>query len=240
MIVTIMQPAYLPWLGYFHRIMCADVMVLLDHVQIDRNSKTKFTNRNRVRTPDGWTWLTVPIRSKGLHGDLRINEIEVNHESDWATKHWKTLKSCYGKAAHFREHAAKIESIYENRWPLLSDWAGATTDYLLREAFAIKTPVVSSASLGIASQKEQLILDICVALRATQYISGPFGRDYLDIGKFEAAGIDVVFHDYAHPHYEQAFDGFQPYMSAIDLLFNCGSAGVDIIKTNQSLKVHSK
>jgi len=231
-----MQPAYLPWLGYFHRIMYADIHVILDHVQIDKNSKTKFANRNKVRTRENWSWLTVPIKTKSNFGELELNQIQIDSESNWAEKHWKTLRACYGKAPFFRDHASFFEQLYANKWRRLSELNAEATEYLLKEAFEIDTASVCSSTLDVRSQKDDLILDICVALKATKYISGPFGRDYLNAGKFADAGIEIVYHDYIHPEYQQTFPGFEPYMSAIDLLFNCGKNGVNIMKEDQPLQ----
>ena len=236
MIVTIMQPAYLPWLGYFHRTMCADVHVIIDHVQIDKNSKTKFANRNKVRTRENWAWLTVPIKTKGKFGKLELNQIEIDPESNWAEKHWNTLRSCYGKTPYFKEHTAFFEQLYGKKLRLLSELNTDVTDYLFKQAFGINTAFVYSSTLDARSQKDDLILDICLELKATKYISGPFGRDYLNIRKFSEAGIEVVYHDFIHPEYQQAFPGFEPYMSAIDLLFNCGPNSIDILKENQTLE----
>lgn len=236
MIVTIMQPAYLPWLGYFHRVMCADAHVILDHVQIDKNSKTKFANRNKIRSRESWSWLTVPIKTKGKFGNLRLNEVVIDPESNWAEKHWLSLRACYGKAPFFKEQAFFFENLYAKKYKFLSELNAEVSDYLLNRVFGINTPSQLSSTLAVQSKKEDLILDICIKLGATKYISGPFGRDYLDTAEFEAAGIEVVYHNYIHPRYEQAFPGFEPYMSVIDLLFNCGPSSIDVIKKDQPLE----
>lgn len=103
MIVSINQPAYLPWLGYFHRIAVSDAHIVLDRVQFEKNS---FTNRNKVRTSEGWCWLTVPVKTASKFGDLCIDEIEVANERQWAAKHWQTLRLNYSKAPFFGQHAA--------------------------------------------------------------------------------------------------------------------------------------
>ena len=118
MIVSINQPAYLPWLGYFHRIASSDLHIVLDHVQFEKNS---FTNRNKVRTSTGWTWLTVPVKTKGLFGDLAINKVEINNTSNWRDKHWKTLSQIYNKAAFWREHATSLREVYQRPWTRLGD-----------------------------------------------------------------------------------------------------------------------
>jgi hypothetical protein len=222
MIVSIMQPAYLPWLGYFHRILSSDLHVVLDHVQLDTNSKTRFTNRNKVRTPEGWTWLTVPLLTKGKRGSLEIDKLETDEASRWREKHWRSLVHCYSRSAHFAEHAPFFEAMYGRPWPLLRDVMRESTDYLLRRGFGIETPFRYSSEMKLEARKDDLILDICVAVGATSYLSGPFGRDYLDASKFRTAGIELRFHDYRHPEYRQAFEGFEPFMSAVDLVFNHG------------------
>ncbi|MES2661921.1 MAG: WbqC family protein [Pseudomonadota bacterium] len=236
MIVTIIQPAYLPWLGYFHRISCADIHVVLDHVQIDKNSKTKFANRNKIRTPQGWSWLTVPIKTKGKSGELELNAIEIDQEASWKEKHWQTIKTCYSKAPFFKQNASFFEEIYSKNWLHLCDLNAAITEYLLQHAFQIVTPSLTSSSMNLTQQKDDLILEICLQLKATQYISGPFGREYLDKDKFNKAGIEVIYHDYNHPTYTQLFQEFEPYMSAIDLLFNTGPDAMSILKKDQILK----
>src|SRR5437016_6290091 len=126
MIVSINQPAYLPWLGYFHRIAAADVHIVLDHVQFEKNS---FTNRNKIRTRDSWSWLTVPVRTAGKFGQLPINEIEIVNEKKWAIKHWQTLRFSYAKAPFFVEHATFFESVYARAWHKLVDLTGEITAY---------------------------------------------------------------------------------------------------------------
>jgi len=227
-----MQPAYLPWLGYFHRIAMSDLHISLDHVQIDRNSKTKFANRNKIRTQQGWCWLTVPIKTKGRQGDLAIDQLEIAADTDWAAKHWQTLKQNYARAPFFVQHAPFFEAIYARHWDRLVDLTGAITDYLLL-ALGIRTPALKSSEMGVAGVKDELILNLCKAVNASTYLSGPFGRDYLDARTFESAGIRLLFHDYQHPLYQQAYPGFEPYMSAVDLLFNLGPESLRVIMEGQ-------
>src|SRR5207249_4338568 len=135
MIVSINQPAYLPWLGYFHRIAVSDAHVVLDHVQFEKNS---FTNRNKVRTREGWCWLTVPVKTAGKFGALPINEVRIANENLWASKHWATLMLNYSKAPFFNQHAEFFEDIYTRRWEKLADLAREITEYMLN-AFGIHT-----------------------------------------------------------------------------------------------------
>lgn len=218
MIVSINQPAYLPWLGYFERILHSDLHIVLDHVQFEKNS---FANRNKVRTADGWTWLSVPLRTKGHFGDLAIDRIAIANERPWTRKHWDTLRFSYRRAAHFAGEAAYWEDVYSRRWERLADLQRHTLTHQL-DALRIDTPLRSSSALGVGGTKAELVLNLCRHVGATVYLSGPLGRDYLEPTAFEAAGIELRYQDYEHPVYVQAHPGFEPYMAAVDALFCLG------------------
>jgi len=229
MIVSINQPAYLPWLGYFHRIAVSDAHIVLDHVQFEKNS---FVNRNKIRTPEGWCWLTVPVKTSGKFGELPINEIEIANETKWALKHWQSLRLNYAKAPFFGQHSAFFENIYARPWHKLADLAGEITAYLLN-AFGINTKIYFSSQMKASGKKDELVLNLCRELGATAYLSGPLGRDYLREDLFGNHGIKVRYDDYQHPTYPQLYSGFEPYMSALDLLFNAGPASLEVILKNQ-------
>lgn len=229
MIVSINQPAYLPWLGYFHRIAVSDVHVVLDHVQFEKNS---FTNRNKVRTADGWCWLTIPVRTAGKFGDLPINRIEIDNEKPWGRKHWSTLRLNYARAPYFQDHARFFDDIYQRSWTKLSDLVIEVTRYLL-DTFGIQTKLIFSSQLAIAGKKEELLLNLCRELGATEYLSGPLGRNYLRQEVFHSHAISVRYDDYQHPTYPQAYSGFEPFMAAIDLLFNVGPGSLEVIRKAQ-------
>lgn len=229
MIVSINQPAYLPWLGYFHRIAVADAHVVLDHVQFEKNS---FTNRNKIRTTEGWCWLTVPVRTAGKFGQLPIHEIEIVNEKKWAVKHWQSLRLNYAHAPYFPQHAAFFEGIYARPWVRLADLAREITAYLM-DAFAIKTRLQYSSQMKLSGKKDELVLNLCRDMGATIYLSGPLGRNYLREDLFLSNGIAVRYDDYRHPAYPQAHPGFEPYMAALDVLFNAGPASFKIMMEGQ-------
>lgn len=216
MIVSINQPCYLPWIGYFDRISLSDVHVVLDHVQFEKNS---FVNRNRIRTQTGWNWLTVPVVTKGFFGNLPIDALQVADGGRWAKKHWGSIQANYGKMAgfplhgpFFREHLMtrpRNESFLEEIMPL--------TQYML-SSLRISTPLVRSSALKASGAKSDLVLNICKDVGAKAYLSGPFGRDYLDLKSFEKAGIEIVFHDYVPTRYKPPIPGLQMTMSTLDLL----------------------
>ena len=203
MTVSIMQPAYLPWLGYFDRLNQSDIHIVLDHVNLDSNSKTKFANRNKVRTPESWTWLTVPLKSKGKHGNLYLNEAEICDASPWRRKHWQTLKSCYSRSPFFLKHFHFLEQMYQLDWRLLIDLIDKSTSYL-KSSLGITCHTIKSSEIGVVGDKSELILNLCKAVGAKKYISGPFGKEYLNHKPFEVAGIELSFHDYNHPEYKAA------------------------------------
>jgi hypothetical protein len=229
MIVSINQPAYLPWLGYFHRIAASDAHIVLDNVQFEKNS---FTNRNKVRTHDGWCWLTVPVMTAGKFGNLAINEVKIANEKAWGAKHWHTLRLNYSKAPFFAQHADFFESVCSRPWDRLADLAREVTVYLL-DAFGVRTELHFSSQMAAGGKKDELLLNLCRELEATDYLSGPLGRNYVREELFRRENITVRYDDYLHPTYPQVYPGFEPYMSALDLLFNAGPASLEIMLKNQ-------
>ena len=232
MIVSIMQPAYLPWLGYFDRVLQSDLLITLDHVKISMGDRNQFVNRNRIRTAQGWCWLTVPIRhSKG--GRPPINRTQVSGATRWQIKHWRSIEACYRRAPYFDLVASALWPIYDTPWVNLLDVIEAVNGVLFQQ-LDITVPTCSSAEMNVEGGKSDLVLNLCKKVGANRYISGPFGRDYLDQTVFERANIELSFHDYRHPKYPQLFSGFEPFMSAIDLLFNHGPASLDILRDREN------
>jgi WbqC-like protein family len=229
MIVSINQPAYLPWLGYFHRIAAADAHIVLDHVQFEKNS---FTNRNKIRMRQGWGWLTVPVETAGKFGDLPINRLRIAADRPWAKKHWETLRFNYSKAPFFHQHAAFFENIYARPWEKLSDLTREITAYLL-DAFRIETKLYFGSQMKASGEKDELVLNLCRELGATAYLSGPLGRNYLREELFREHTIAVRYDNYHHPEYSQVYPGFESPMAAVDLLFNAGPKSWEILSKDQ-------
>lgn len=224
--VSIAQPAYLPWLGYLQRIAISDCHVVLDHVQFEKRS---FTSRNKIKTPEGWCWLSVPVKTKGAYGQVTIDALEIDNQKDWRSDHWKTIVKCYGKAEYFAQHRSFFEDVYTQKWERLLDLCNVITPYLLK-ALEISTPLLHSSQMQSRSAKDELILDLCREAGCTCYISGPFGRDYIRPEIFQQAGIGLTYDDYQHPEYKQLWQAqFEPNMSAIDLLFNCGPESLSVL-----------
>jgi hypothetical protein len=234
MIVSINQPAYLPWLGYFDRIDASDLHIVLDHVQFEKNS---LVNRNRIRTPSGWTWLTIPLATKGRFGGLPIRDLRSADGGRWRKKHWKTLEMNYVRAVGFLDHFDELRAIYgdEQFGNAFLPPVMRLIDYQLK-VMGVRTKIVSSSALGVDGSKSALICNLCRAVGAKTYLSGPFGRDYLDLEAFEADDIDVLFHDYAPQPYTQVWPGFEAAMSALDVLFCCrAGAAASIMRSGRRI-----
>ena len=223
--VGIHQPMYLPWLGLFDRISRCDLFILLDNVSY---SKNYFLNRNKIKTANGWTWLTIPVSFKGNSHKL-IKEIEIDNRSDWRKKHWLSIYHSYKNASYFATYSEIFEHFYKQEWRYLSE---ATSQMLfsLLKILSINTPVRMASALNVEGRKEELILNTCNLVQATEYLSGPDGRNYLNPELWAEHQMKVEFHDYVHPQYPQLYGDFLPYMSIIDLLFNCGPESLTILK----------
>jgi hypothetical protein len=234
MILTAHQPVYLPWLGLFHKVALADHFVSFDDVQY---SPRDWQNRNRVKTPAGVTWLTVPVLDAG-HRDKKLWEMEINNTVPWRRKHWRTLTYSYQKAPFFDLYAGFFEQLYRTEWRLLCDLNHHIFRWLLT-TMGFDRPISIASAQGFKGVKSDLVLDMCKRKGATHYIFGSLGTDYADIAEFESAGISVSFQDYKHPVYPQMHGLFVPNLSVIDLLFNCGPAAGSIILSGNQTHVAS-
>ncbi|SFC24297.1 WbqC family protein [Pseudoalteromonas denitrificans] len=227
MITSINQPAYLPWLGYFERISNSTQHIVLDHVQFEKNS---MVNRNKIKTAQGWCWLTIPLKTSGKFGDLALNKIEVNNTQKWQKKHWNSLYFNYKKSPFFALYAEELNHFYEKKWELLSDILKWQLTFFLN-ALEIKTPIIYSSEYDFQTTKSDLVLDICKNFKTQTYLSGPFGRDYLESELFIKNNINIAFHDYKHPTYQQMQGDFISHLCILDLLCNYGSNSINILKT---------
>ncbi len=217
---VILQPSYIPWRGYFHQIQKADVFVFFDDVQFDARG---WRNRNRIKTPQGAQWLTIPVRKKGARtaGTL-VKDVRITWDSDWSRKHLAALRLAYGSAPHFRRYEPLLEEFYARRDELLADFTIDFTTALARELGIGDRRFVRSSALGGAGRKTDRLLGILQALGADHYISGPSARAYLDEAMLAAAGIGVEYMEYDYPEYEQRHPPYDPQVSILDLLFTTG------------------
>lgn len=217
MIISIHQPAYLPWLGYFDKIQRSDYFIYLDSVQLEKNSYT-YTYRNKIKTPQGSTWLTIPLKTKGYTTNS-IRDIRIDNSQHWKKKHLKNIFFNYKKAKFFDEVYPKIALLYEVDFDFFSDLAYQHMVFWLKE-FNINTKIVKSSTLNIESKKSDLVLDLCSNFRASKYLSGALGKDYLKEGGFDHHQIKIEYQNYRHPVYRQVNGEFLPYMGIVDFWMN--------------------
>ena len=229
MILTAHQPSYLPWLGLFAKMAKSDVFVFLDTVSY---SKWDWSSRNKIRTPDGWMWLTVPVLSRGKNNQL-FTEVKIDNTKQWMRKHWKAIEMSYSRTPYFHLYKDFLEDVYQREWLYLADLDEHITRFLI-DTLGIKIKFVkASTSLQLDGRKSSLVLDMCLKMKADVFIFGGEGQNYANVQDFESAGIQVVFQDYKHPVYPQLHGEFISNLSVTDLLFNCGPKSLDILMSNE-------
>ena len=224
--VSILQPSYLPWLGYFDLMSRADTFVFLDDVQFTRRD---WRNRNKIRTREGWAWLTVPVVQKNRFAQ-KLCETRIDNSIPWKRKHLESLRVHYARAPYFDLYFPYFDSLYNRPWDSLGDLCFETLGYL-KECLKIETPTLKSSELQVGEAKAEKIISLCRRLGATHYLSGDAGQSYLSPDDFKRQGITLEFHQYRHPEYGQRFPGFVSYLSVIDLLFNHGDRSPEILRT---------
>lgn len=216
--IAILQPNYLPWKGVFDIINLADIFVFLDDVQYTKND---WRNRNKIKTPKGIQWITVPVKSNSIK--QKIFEVEVSNKVNWQRKHYYSFLANYAKAKYFKEYEFLIEDFYiKNHWKKLSDLNIYTTKKIA-EILNIKTNFFLSSELNILSQdKNQRLIDIIKYFDGKIYISGPAAKKYINIDKFKKNNIEIYFMNYNYPEYPQLYGNFIHEVTVLDVIFNCG------------------
>lgn len=228
---VILQPGYLPWLGFFEQMSRADVFVYLDDVQYTKND---WRNRNRIKTKDGTQWLTVPV---SFQFGQRILEVPINHTSPWARRQLQALHSWYQRAPFFERCIPDLSAILNKRHDLLVDLDIELTTWLQMQ-LGLRVPVQRSSALGITSNDRQMrLIEICRTLGCDAFYEGRAGMNYMDTALFQAHGVTVEFQDYTHPVYRQLWtreQGFISHLSIVDLLFNHGPESLMILTGRKS------
>ena len=225
--VAIIQSNYIPWKGYFDMINSVDEFILLDEVQFTRRD---WRNRNRIKTPAGPVWLTIPVRVKGKYFQ-KISETEVS-DPQWAEQHWKTLTANYGRSPHFSAYREVLERCYlecnESHLSLVNRRFLETICKIL----GIATHIVDSATYGLVEGKTERLVSLCAQAGADVYVSGPAAKAYIEEEIFRQAGITVEYFDYSgYPEYPQSHPPFEHAVTILDLLFHTGSKATEYMKT---------
>lgn len=221
MIVAAHQPNYLPWLGFFEKIARVDHFMLVDCAQFVKRGTFGWIHRNKIRTREGWQWLSLPVINKGKR-EQTCAEAELQNQQDWARKHWAAIEYNYRAAPHFERYSGPFRDVYAREWTHLTPLSAALIRAVC-DAFGIETPIAIASDHGVQGESSGLVAAVCAHYRADRYLSGVHGKDYLDLDYLRSEGVVVEFQDYQHPVYDQCHPGpFEPGMCALDVLFNHG------------------
>ncbi len=228
--IAIAQPTYLPWLGYFDLLDQVDRFVFLDSVQFEKRS---WQQRNRIKTPTGLQWLTVPVISRGRRNQ-RIAEAEIGEEF-WHD-HLRSIEMNYRRAPFFNQYYGVVDELIRSLAPnsgLASLTIGLTRWFT--EAMGIRTPLIRSSELPVQGKRTELLAEICGLLGATTYLSSLGSAEYLvnELAVMTERSVEVAFQHYEHPIYRQLFPPFQPYACILDLLFNEGENALAIVRSGR-------
>lgn len=221
--IAVLQPSYLPWLGFFEQMMSVDTFVFYDDAQYTKND---WRNRNRLKSKDGFVWLTIPVNGST---SLQIREVKIDGRQNWQVKHKKTITQLYSKAPFFEEVSTILEPLWVRKYVFLLD-AIVDSISVVAKYLSIDTKVMFSSEIGATGDKNEKLVNMCKTLGARNYYSGAAAQDYLDSVLFAKNGIEVAFQHYNHPEYQQMHGNFISHLSIVDLLFNCGKKGKQIIK----------
>jgi hypothetical protein len=235
MILFVHQPEYIPWIGFFDKLARCDVFVIYDDAQFVHGS---YHNRNRVRTINGWRWITIPIMHN--HPQM-IKDVKISG-SQWRKDHMEILIQNYEKTPYFNTYFPIIEEALNYNHELL---IGLNLHLLknIAEALGIKAQMTRSSEVPYRGQeKNEKLVSMCKFVGSDTYLSGSGGRNYVDEKAFADANIKLQWHNYTHPTYKQQFEGFEPNMSIVDLLFNVGPQAKEVILSGgiieQNLNAH--
>jgi hypothetical protein len=223
--LVVLQPGYLPWLGFFDQLLRSDVFVYYDDVQFDKHG---WRNRNRIKSVSGPLWLTVPILHTGRHGQ-KILEVEIDNRRPWAKKQLASISQSYAKAPFLSQYFPELEDALLHAPPLLAE-LDITLVALMSKWVGIQRRIERSSQLGIEGGQSDRLLNLCKHFDANRYISGDAAKDYLDVPMFAANGVTVEWQGYQHPTYPQLHGEFVPYLSALDLVLNVGPDSLGILQ----------
>jgi hypothetical protein len=225
--VAIVQSNYIPWRGYFDLISQVDEFILFDDAQY---TKRDWRNRNQIKTRNGPIWLTIPVEVKGKQ-DQKIKDTVISDPA-WSRDHWKSIVYNYAKAKYFSHYKDLFEELYLG----CNERMLSQVNYKFLTAICglldITTKLAWSSEYRLVEGKTERLIDLCRQASASEYVSGPAARDYLDEDLFKREGINLRYMDYSgYPEYEQLYPPFAPSVSIIDLIFNEGPGARTYIKS---------
>jgi hypothetical protein len=217
--VVIHQPDFMPYLGFFHRFLHADLYVVLDHVQFVQHTKNAWTHRDKIKASKGETWISLSVKKCPLGTPIRDVELSIN--SPWREANLNLLRENYRAAPFFKPIFERLEHVYKTPFERMAQFNLALIDVVC-EWLAIGIPRVESSALEHVGNKSEMVAGIVASVGGTGYLSGIGAKNYHEQAPFDRRGIEVVWQDFKHPLYPQQFGEFIPYLSAVDALFNCG------------------
>lgn len=223
--VCIHQPDFVPYLGFFQRLLMSQHFILLDDVQFIRRG---WQHRDRIKGRNGSVWLTLSLRK----GDYcqRITEVELSEDTNWIDDNLNLLRECYGKAVHFSEMFPQVEGIYRAGHCRMIDFNCALLN-LVMEYLDIAIPISRASEYDINATGSARLLALVQAKQGDAYLTGTGSRDYLDEEMFRTAGVQVKWQDFKHPVYPQLHGDFEPMLSCLDVLFNCGRDAAGVLRS---------
>lgn len=226
--IAILQSNYIPWKGVFDMMNKVDTFVFFEDVDF---TKRDWRIRNKIKTPEGEIWLTIPVK-KASRG-TKIYEIQISQEENWQEKHYKTITQYYKKAKYFEEYKWLLDKIYlEKKWKNLSEF-NIFSNILIAKELGIKTEFINSKDLKTSGTKDDKLIEICEKLGGNYYLSGPAAKDYINNEKFKNKNINLAYIKYEYPEYKQLYGEFNHYLSIFDVLFNCGKDAQNYIFTGR-------
>jgi hypothetical protein len=226
--VAIIQSNYIPWKGYFDIINQADEFIIYDEVQYTKND---WRNRNIIKTPNGPMWITIPVDMKGKFGQ-KILDSKIA-DSRWNKKHWQSIRTYYGKAKYFKEYKEHFENLYLNNSELSLSQVNYSFIKLICKLLNIRTKISWSHEYKCSGSKTEKLVELCKITNASEYISGPAAKSYLEEDLFVSENIKVSWMDYkGYPEYEQLYPPFDHAVSVIDLIFSTGKDAMQYLIKN--------
>jgi len=227
--VAILQSNYIPWKGYFDIIGMVDEFIIYDEVQYTKND---WRNRNRIKTPSGLQWITIPVYQKSLH--QKISETQVSNYK-WGIKNWNSLKANYARAPFYKSYSPVFDEFYLTfKNPLISE-INVNLIKTIAGLLNIKTQITNSADYDLKGDPTEKLISLCKQSRASYYLSGAAAKNYLRENLFLEEGIEIGWMNYeGYPEYPQLYPPFEHRVSIVDLLFNVGSASHTYMKCHNT------
>ena len=225
--VGIIQSNYIPWRGYFDFIDDVDLFIYLDDVQY---TSRDWRNRNKIKTSHGIIWLTVPVIFSRNYIAIKIEDAKIDYSQKWVKKHTNSLRHGYSKAPYFKQYAAEFFEILNKGFETISELNVYINRWIMQK-LDIKTEARMSSEFMAVGPKTDRLIDILRKVGATSYLSGPAAKSYIEVNKFRDAGISLEYKVYEYPEYPQLYGKFEPSVTVLDLLFNCGNESRKYLKS---------